>query len=135
MNLYRNFLSNACTVGIVAASLGLFPSMAGAENFNLRIAAGHPSAPLSQVNQLNKTFVPNVTRRVAAETEHTVRFIEGYGGTIANLFEVLESTQKGIVDIGLMCSCFEPTKLFLHNINYFTPFLSPDPKVMGPAKR
>ena len=70
------------------------------------------AAPLAPVNQLQKTFVPNVTKRVAAETDHKVRFIEGYGGTIANLFEVLESTQKGLVDFGAMCSCFEPTKLF-----------------------
>jgi TRAP-type C4-dicarboxylate transport system substrate-binding protein len=106
-----------------------------ADSFTLRIAAGHPAPPLSPVNQLQKTFVPNVTKRVAAETEHTVRFIEGYGGTIANLFEVLESTQKGLVDIGAMCSCFEPTKLFVHNINYFTPFISGDPNIMGPATR
>ena len=106
-----------------------------ADNFNIRIAAGHPAAPLATVNQLNKTFVPNVTKRVAAETDHTVRFIEGYGSTIANLFEVLESTQKGLVDIGAMCSCFEPTKLFVHNLNYFTPFISGDPKIMGPTSR
>lgn len=135
MNLNRIIPSNAWTVGIVAVGLSLAQSPASAENFNLRIAAGHPSAPLSQVNQLNKTFVPNVTRRVAAETEHTVRFIEGYGGTIANLFEVLESTQKGIVDFGSICSCFEPTKLFVHNINYFMPFVSGDPNIMGPATR
>ena len=110
-------------------------STAIADSFTLRIAAGHPAPPLSPVNQLQKTFVPNVTKRVAAETDHTVRFIEGYGGTIANLFEVLESTQKGLVDIGAMCSCFEPTKLFVHNINYFTPFVSGDPRIMGPATR
>jgi len=123
------------TAGIVATGLTLGASVAQADSFTLRIAAGHPSAPLATVNQANKTFVPNVTKRVAAETEHTVRFIEGYGGTIANLFEVLESTQKGLVDFGLMCSCFEPTKLFFHNINYFTPFISPDPKIMGPTTR
>jgi C4-dicarboxylate-binding protein DctP len=123
------------TAGIVATGLTLGASVAQADSFTLRIAAGHPSAPLATVNQANKTFVPNVTKRVAAETEHKVRFIEGYGGTIANLFEVLESTQKGLVDFGLMCSCFEPTKLFFHNINYFTPFISPDPKIMGPTTR
>jgi C4-dicarboxylate-binding protein DctP len=120
--------------GLVAAGL-MTASAAQAESFTVRIAAGHPSAPLSTVNQLNKTFVPNVTKRVAAETEHKIRFIEGYGGTLANLFEVLESTQKGLVDFGAMCSCFEPTKLVLHNINYFVPFISPDPKVMGPTMR
>lgn len=121
--------------GAVVLATSVVGSNAHADSFTLRIAAGHPAPPLSPVNQLQKTFVPNVTKRVAAETDHTVRFIEGYGGTIANLFEVLESTQKGLVDIGAMCSCFEPTKLFVHNINYFTPFVSGDPRIMGPATR
>ena len=135
MKLHYKLMTYAAA-GAISAGLVFSASTAiASKSFTLRIAAGHPAPPLSPVNQLQKTFVPNVTKRVAAETDHTVRFIEGYGGTIANLFEVLESTQKGIVDIGAMCSCFEPTKLFVHNINYFTPFLSGDPKIMGPATR
>jgi TRAP-type C4-dicarboxylate transport system substrate-binding protein len=132
---FREKIITYAAAGAISAGLVFSASAAIADSFTLRIAAGHPAPPLSPVNQLQKTFVPNVTKRVAAETEHTVRFIEGYGGTIANLFEVLESTQKGLVDIGAMCSCFEPTKLFVHNINYFSPFISGDPKVMGPATR
>ncbi|MBO6782539.1 MAG: C4-dicarboxylate TRAP transporter substrate-binding protein [Alphaproteobacteria bacterium] len=131
----KKTLRGAVAVGAFVAAFAVTQMPAQADNFTLRIAAGHPSAPLASVNQLNKTFVPNVTKRVAEETDHTVRFIEGYGGTIANLFEVLESTQKGLVDIGAMCSCFEPTKLFVHNLNYFNPFISGDPKIMGPTTR
>lgn len=134
MEFHKKVVTYAAA-GLISAGMVFSGSTAFAESFTLRIAAGHPAPPLSPVNQLQKTFVPNVTKRVAAETEHTVRFIEGYGGTIANLFEVLESTQKGLVDIGAMCSCFEPTKLFVHNINYFSPFISGDPKIMGPATR
>ena len=134
MNLREKLVTYAAA-GAISAGMVFSASTAVADNFTLRIAAGHPAPPLSPVNQLQKTFVPNVTKRVAAETDHTVRFIEGYGGTIANLFEVLESTQKGLVDIGAMCSCFEPTKLFVHNINYFTPFISGNPQIMGPATR
>jgi TRAP-type C4-dicarboxylate transport system substrate-binding protein len=131
----RKHLTTVAAAGVLAVAAAATTTSAVADSFTLRIAAGHPSAPLASVNQLNKTFVPNVTKRVAAETEHKVRFIEGYGGTIANLFEVLESTQKGLVDIGAMCSCFEPTKLFVHNLNYFNPFISGDPKIMGPTTR
>ena len=134
MEFHKKVITVAAA-GLISAGMVFSASTAIADSFTLRIAAGHPAPPLSPVNQLQKTFVPNVTKRVAAETEHTVRFIEGYGGTIANLFEVLESTQKGLVDIGAMCSCFEPTKLFVHNINYFSPFISGDPKIMGPATR
>lgn len=134
MEFHKKIITIAAA-GAISAGLVFSASTAIADSFTLRIAAGHPAPPLSPVNQLQKTFVPNVTKRVAAETDHTVRFIEGYGGTIANLFEVLESTQKGLVDIGAMCSCFEPTKLFVHNINYFSPFISGDPKIMGPTTR
>ncbi len=131
----RKHLTTVAAAGVLAVAAAATTTSAVADSFTLRIAAGHPSAPLASVNQLNKTFVPNVTKRVAVETDHKVRFIEGYGGTIANLFEVLESTQKGLVDIGAMCSCFEPTKLFVHNMNYFNPFISGDPKIMGPTSR
>jgi TRAP-type C4-dicarboxylate transport system substrate-binding protein len=133
--ILQTVAKGAAASGVLALGLSAAASVASADSFTFRIAAGHPSAPLAQVNQLNKTFVPNVTRRVAAETKHTVRFIEGYGGTIANLFEVLESTQKGLVDFGAICSCFEPTKMLIGNINYFNPFLSGDPHVIGPATR
>ena len=93
MKIDKTIFRTVAGAGVLAAGLAAFQTPALADNFNLRIAAGHPAAPLASVNQLNKTFVPNVTKRVAAETDHTVRFIEGYGGTIANLFEVLESTQ------------------------------------------
>ncbi len=132
---FRNSFIRYAAAGAISAGMVLSASTVNADSFTLRIAAGHPAPPLASVNQLNKTLVPNVTKRVAAETDHTIRFIEGYGGTMSNLFETLESTQKGLVDIGAMCSCFEPTKLFVHNINYFTPFLSGDPKIMGPATR
>jgi C4-dicarboxylate-binding protein DctP len=135
MNQFVQKSLQAAIFGAVAVGLAASAGGAIADSFIVRIAAGHPAPPLSTVNQLNKTFVPNVTKRVAAETKHKIRFIEGYGGTIANLFEVLESTQKGLVDFGAMCSCFEPTKLLFHNVNYFTPFLSGDPRVMGPATR
>ena len=135
MKAFKTLAHGTLLAGAAAIGLTVALAPAQADSFTLRIAAGHPAPPLAQVNQVQKTFVPNVTKRVAAETDHTVRFIEGYGGTIANLFEVLESTQKGLVDIGAICSCFEPTKLFVHNINYFLPFQSGDPLIAGPATK
>ena len=93
MNLTKTLKSGALLTAIISVGLSAALTTAHADNFKIRIAAGHPAPPLAQVNQVQKTFVPNVTKRVAAETDHTVRFIEGYGGTMANLFEVLESTQ------------------------------------------
>ena len=92
------------------------------QKFTLRIGAGHPSGPVAYTTQLQKYFVPEVERRVAAETPYKVQFIEGYGGSIATVAETLESVQSGILDIGAYCVCFEPSKLFLHNFMYFVPF-------------
>ena len=67
-------------------------------------------------------FVPEITRRVADETDYEIKFIEGYGGSIAKVAETLEAVESGILDIGAYCVCFEPSKLFLHNFSYFVPF-------------
>ncbi|MEM8870140.1 MAG: C4-dicarboxylate TRAP transporter substrate-binding protein [Pseudomonadota bacterium] len=95
---------------------------AGAESITLRIGAGHPNGPAVYVADVADHFVPEVKRRVAEETEHTIEFVEGYGGAIAGVAETLESVQNGILDIGAYCICFEPAKLFLHNFPYYAPF-------------
>ena len=96
--------------------------VAYADNITLRIGSGHPSGPAVYVNAVENFFVPEVKRSVAAETEHTIDFVEGYGGAIAGVAETLEAVQNGILDIGAYCMCFEPAKLFLHNFPYYAPF-------------
>ena len=108
---------------------------AAADNFTLRIASGHPAKALTAVNAASKYFVPKVTARVKAETKHTVKFIEGYAGTLTNMFETLESTQKGLVDIGLWCTCFEPAKASILNFNYFIPWVTEDPALQQKLTR
>jgi C4-dicarboxylate-binding protein DctP len=89
---------------------------------SLRIGTGHPAGPAVYATQMRDFFVPEVTRRVAAETEYEIKFIEGYGGSIAKVSETLEAVESGILDIGAYCVCAEPSKLFLHNFSYFVPF-------------
>lgn len=102
--------------------MALVPAAAQAENFTLRIGSGHPSGPSAYVTLMEKFFVPEVKRRVEAETDHTVEFIEGYGGSIAGVADTLEAVQNGLLDIGGYCMCFEPSKLFLHNFPYYVAF-------------
>lgn len=113
----------AAAVGGAMMALVSAPVMA--ETFTLRIGAGHPQGPVTYVRLSADFFVPEVTRRVAEETEHEIRFIEAYGGTVAKLPDVLEATQRGLLDIGHTCFCFEPTKAFAQNINYYVPFSTP----------
>lgn len=95
---------------------------ASAETFTLRVGSGHPSGPSVYVNLVETFFVPEVKKRVEERTDHTVEFIEGYGGSIAGVADTLEAVQTGLLDIGAYCFCFEPAKLFLNNFPYWAPF-------------
>jgi len=114
----RYLVTAALTGGFIAAAA----QVTLAENFTVRIGAGHPLGPTVYVDVVHDYFVPEVTRRVAAETAHTVNFVEAYGGTIAGVSETLEAVQTGLLDFGAYCFCFEPAKLFVHNFPYFAPF-------------
>lgn len=113
-----------CAALILTMSLPVW-----AETFTLRIGAGHPSAPIVYVDQMEHFFVPEVTRRVELATPHKVNFIQAYAGTAAKIDEILEAVEMGLLDIGGWCPCFEPSKAFPLNIPYFLPFNTPDVRV------
>ena len=108
-----------------ALALAALPQ-AQAENIKLRIASGHPPAN-TYVNLMQSFFVPEVVKRVAARTKHTVEFVEGYGGSIVKVADTLEGVQSGIIDIGGYCFCFEPSNLPLHAFQVMLPFGTMDP--------
>lgn len=125
--------------GLTAAGLVLsataFSGVADAASYTLRIGSGHPSKPTPYVRQMEHHFVPLVTKRVAAETKHKVRFIQGYAGKIAKVHETLEAVEKGLLDIGGWCVCFESAKVLPMNFDYFTPFTTPDIRVQVKVKK
>ncbi len=92
-----------------------------AENIKLRIASGHPPAN-TYVNLMQNFFVPEVSKRVAARTQHKVEFIEGYGGAMVKVADTLEGVQSGIIDIGGYNFGFEPSNLPLHPFQVMLPF-------------
>ncbi len=119
------WISRRSRLLIVLAVTAIFflpPDDAAAEQFTLRVGSGHPAGATVYVTVLRDYLVPELRRRVAGETDHELRIIEGYGGSIASVAETLEAVQIGILDIGAYCTCFEPAKLFLHNFQYFVPF-------------
>src|SRR5512134_296928 len=119
----------ARTIGCLfaAATLACVGSSAFAqETIRLRIASGHPAVN-TYVNLMQNFFVPEVTKRVAARTKHTVEFVEGYGGAMVKVADTLEGVQSGIVDIGGYCFCFEPSNLPLLAFQVMLPFGTMDP--------
>lgn len=117
----KTLVTTALVGATMAAAAGL-STAANADDFTLRIGSGHPNGPSVYVSVAADYFVPEVTRRVAEETDHTVEFVEAYGGAIAGVAETLEAVESGLLDIGVYCFCFEPAKLFLHNFPYYAPF-------------
>lgn len=112
----------AAIVGVILASSSLIGATSRAELITLRVGSGHPSGAIVYATGMRDFLVPELKRRVAEETEHELRIIEGYAGSIASVAETLEAVQVGLLDIGGYCTCFEPAKLFLHNFAYFAPF-------------
>jgi hypothetical protein len=109
-----------------AASLCLAAAPAFAEDINLRIGSGHPPGVV-YAGLMQSYFQPELKKRVEERTDHTISFVEGYSGSIVKVTEVLEGVQDGIIDIGGMCFCFEPSNLPLHAFQVMLPFGTMDP--------
>ena len=100
---------------------------AAAEDITLRIGSGHPPGVV-YAGLMIDYFQPELKRRVEERTDHTINFVEGYSGSIAKVTETLEAVQDGILDIGGMCFCFEPSNLPLHAFQVMLPFGTMDPE-------
>lgn len=133
MNL-KATVSCALAAGL-AGGLALGAGPVDAKNITLRIGSGHPSKPVPYVRQMEHHFVPRVVDRVAKETGHKVRFIQAYAGKVAKVHETLEAVEKGLLDIGGWCVCFEGAKMMPMNFDYFTPFTTPDIRVQVKVKK
>ncbi len=108
----------------VLAGVALLAAHAGAsaDTFSLRVGSGFPSAPSVFVFEVEKFYVPEVARRVKEKTGHTLVFTEAYGGTVAKPNETLAAVESGLLDIGVLCVCFELSRLPLNNFPYWVPF-------------
>ncbi|MEK9678314.1 MAG: hypothetical protein VW169_07995, partial [Rhodospirillaceae bacterium] len=91
----------------------------------MRVGSGH--APfITYVKEVSKYFIPNVQKRVAAETKYKINFKEHYSGTVVGVFDTLEGTQDGRLDIGAWCVCFDDDKAMAMNLTYYVPFHEPN---------
>ena len=109
------------TTGAQAASIN-------GKNITLRVGSGHADN-ITYVGQIGKFFIPRVVDRVAKETDYKIKFREHYAGTVVNVFDTLEGTQDGRLDIGAWCVCFDDDKAMGMNLTYFVPFHHPDATV------
>jgi TRAP-type C4-dicarboxylate transport system substrate-binding protein len=119
----------------VAAAAALLSSTilsqpAAAETITLSIGAGHPAAA-TWITTIREGFMPQVSERVAAETDHEIAWSEAWGGSVCKIGECLEAVEAGLLDMADLQTAFEPAKLMGWNFTYFVPFGSGDPAVVA----
>ena len=119
-------LNNSRFAALAFLALGPlgWSSPAVADEISATIVAGHPPV-FRWVKHASKTFIPAVNTALEG-TDHKITWSEQYGGSLAKVGDELEAVEEGLAEIGLVSSLFDPSKLSVQNVTYFTPFVSSD---------
>tara|TARA_R110002020_G_scaffold36409_23_gene109463 strand:+ start:4093 stop:5115 length:1023 start_codon:yes stop_codon:yes gene_type:complete len=108
--------------------MALAPVSAMAETITATVVAGHPPV-FRWVRVLPEVFEPAVNAALEG-TDYTVDFDNQFGGSIAKVGEELETVGEGLAEIGTIQSLFDPAKLAVQNVTYYTPFVTDDPRAI-----
>ena len=114
---------------LLAGAIALVPIPALADSFSATIAAGHPPV-FRWVRMISEVFIPETQAALEAQG-HSITFSEQYGGAIAGVGEELEAVELGLAEIGVVQSLFDPAKLAVQNVTYYTPFVSDDVRLVA----
>jgi len=105
----------------IAVTTGLSSTQTWAEDINATIVAGHPPV-FRWVKHASTTFIPAVNAALEGSGT-TITWSEQYAGSLAKVGDELEAVEEGLAEIGLVSSLFDPAKLAVQNVTYFTPFV------------
>jgi len=108
---------------LMAAAMAM-PDRALADDVTATVAAGHPPV-FRWVKMIPNVFVPTVQKELEG-SGHTFAITEQFGGSIAKVGEELEAVGEGLAEIGTIQALFDPAKLAVQNVTYYTPFVSSD---------
>jgi len=115
----------ATAAAFAAALWAAVPAeQAHADQFDVTVAAGHPPV-FRWVKMIPGTFIPAVNKALEG-SGHAIAFSEQYGGAIAKVGEELEAVGEGLAEMGTVQALFDPAKLAVQNVTYYTPFVSAD---------
>lgn len=120
----RKLFMNGLVAAALAAGGAPFASPVSAEDINVTVVAGHPPV-FRWVKHTSQTFIPAVNAALEG-TDYKINWSEQYGGSLAKVGDELEAVEEGLAEIGLVSSLFDPAKLPVQNVTYFTPFVSSD---------
>lgn len=119
----KRFTSGLVTAAVLSTGT-IFATAAQAETVSATIVAGHPPV-FRWVKHASETFIPAVDAALEG-TGTSITWSEQYGGSLAKVGDELEAVEEGLAEIGLVSSLFDPAKLSVQNVTYFTPFVSSD---------
>jgi TRAP-type C4-dicarboxylate transport system substrate-binding protein len=116
---------------ITVVSLSLLAINASGDEVRLTIASSHTTG-LPWVGVMHTLVVPESNRRLEAMgSPHRIRWTESYGGALYKLNHTLEAVEIGLTDIGWVGTLWEPSKMPLQNVIYYTPFVTDDHQLVS----
>lgn len=115
----------------VMAAIGLcaLSSVATAGTFQLTASSSHPPV-IPWVKTIQDFVVPESVKRAKA-LGHEIKWTEAYAGALYNFQNTLEGIEEGLGDLGWVGTLWEPNKLPLHNVTFYTPFVTDDTKIVA----
>lgn len=118
-------------VGVAAAMVAISAPGARAENFKLTAGSSHPPI-IPWVGTIKDYVVPESVKRLKEMgNKNTIEWTEAYAGSLYNFQNTLEGVQDGLADIGWVGTLWEPNKLPLHNVTYYSPFVTTDTELLA----
>jgi len=116
--------------GLAAALLLVAAPLTSAKVFKLTAGSSHPPI-IPWVGTIHNFVVPESNRRLKAMgSPDRIKWTEAYAGALYNFKNTLEGVQDGLADIGWVGTLWEPSKLPLHNVTFYTPFVTDNVKVL-----
>ncbi|WP_322865060.1 C4-dicarboxylate TRAP transporter substrate-binding protein [Aquicoccus sp. G2-2] len=120
-------------LGKIAAITGILFALQStsvtAKDYNVTAVAGHPPV-FRWVRMFPDSFEPAVNAALKGSGD-TFSINGQYGGAIAGVGEELETVGAGLAEIGTCQALFDPAKLAVQNVTYYTPFVSDDFKLVA----
>lgn len=116
--------------GVAAAMVAAGAPGAGADEFKLTAGSSHPPV-IPWVATIKNYVVPESNAMLQkAGGKHSIKWTEAYAGALYNFQNTLEGVQDGLADIGWVGTLWEPNKMPLHNVTYYSPFVTDDVQLL-----
>lgn len=115
-------------MAVLAAGVMAFAlTGAKAAEFKLTASSSHPPV-VPWVMTIKDFVVPEAVKR-AKKLGHTIKWTEAYAGALYNFKNTLEGIEEGLGDVGWVGTLWEPSKLPLHNVTFYAPFVTDSTKI------